>query len=318
MSFYSDSVFPTSGQSFVFDWISIVYLVIFLLAIIYGIRKGFFGVLFGLFGFALAFIGAWLLAKPMGGWIYTISGFGDGLTSSYNDLLVSKGAEHLVDTGKDSVNALLTVKYGSLNVMNWVVSRDELTKPATVLIDNCPSVLDYAYSSGNVPSFMQGYITSFVTRAVPEKATESLGFYLGNSLAHLTSIAIGFAVLLVVFLIVAAVLTHLSKKLNKVKGAGTLNRVFGGILGAVAGLIGISLVSGLLTAVSGLSADFYSYLDKTLYLSEDSVYTIGKMFYNHNFLQYFLGYFSSGVKAVVSPSSSESGALLKSVSSVLA
>ncbi|HBS02900.1 MAG TPA: hypothetical protein DEA63_03425, partial [Firmicutes bacterium] len=50
--------------------------------------------------------------------------------------------------------------------------------------------------------------------------------------------------------------------------------------------------------------EVYSFLDSTLKLSDPNAYTIGKVFYNCNFLEIFLGYFSSWIPSASSLSSS--------------
>ena len=73
------NLFPTSGQSFRFDWISIIFLVIVLLCVIRGIRQGFMSSLLQFVGLAIVFFLAYLLAKPLGQWLQSINGAGESV-----------------------------------------------------------------------------------------------------------------------------------------------------------------------------------------------------------------------------------------------
>lgn len=322
------NLFPTSGQTYVFDWISLVYLIIVLAAVVLYVKKGFLYGILSLFGLILAFFAAYLLAKPVGEWLYSLNSWGDSMLSSYNSFFVNKGASALVTTGNDAqdlyVYAYLATKgintNSSQNVMDWIVSSSQLTDttvfPSMLSAYAGKSLLDVALASVSLPSFIVGYVVSFVTAAVPASdPTLPLSEYLASSAAHLTFTAIAFVVLFVVFYIFVIVLKHFAKKLNNVKVVGPVNRILGGVIGLVIGVFDVVMISALLTALSGIEP-FYNFLDSVLHLSDGSVYTVGKMIYESNFLGVLLGYYNSIASSLslpnLGPSSSEAASLLSS------
>ena len=82
-----------------------------------------------------------------------------------------------------------------------------------------------------------------------------------------------------------------AKKLNHVKVVGPINRILGGVFGLFVAFVDLSLISGGVVALSA-NANIYAYLDTLLGLSDDTVYSIGKVFYNNNFLEMLMGYYN--------------------------
>lgn len=320
------NLLPSSGQTYAFDWISLIYLFIVVIAVVLYVKKGFLYGVLSLFGIVIAFFAAYLLAKPMGEWLYSLNSWGDGMLASYNSFFVGKGAPALVTTG-DSAQDLFVYAYfsskgintnSSKNVMDWIVSSSQLTDtaifPSQLTAYAGKSLLDVALSTISLPSFLVSYVTSFVTAAVPASdPTRPLSEYLASSAAHLTFTAIAFAVLFVLFYILVIILKHFAKKLNNVKILGPVNRILGGVIGLVIGVFDVVLISALLTSLSGIEP-VYNFLDSVLYLSDGSVYTVGKMIYENNFLGVLLGYYNSIAASLSLPdfgsSPSEAASLL--------
>lgn len=129
--------------------------------------------------------------------------------------------------------------------------------------------------------------------AVPETgATQNLAYYLSAPLASLVFVAIGFIFVFVIGYILLIIVKIFAKKLNHVKVVGPINRILGGVFGLFVAFVDLSLISGGLVALSA-NADIYAYLDTLLGLSDDTVYSIGKVFYNNNFLEMLMGYYNS-------------------------
>ncbi len=295
------SFFPEAGQTYVFDWISLIFLLIVLLAMANGIRKGFIRSALSFFAIAIAFFVAYLLAKPMANWIYGINGCGESLHSSMSSYFVSLGAKHPVSTGNEVADAIIYAQFGSKNAMEWVVSKSQLQ--ATVYGTE-KTVLDFALESVSLPSFLMGYVKNFILSAVPETATENLAYYLGQSASTLIMIAICFACLFVLTFIVTKILAVLlGLAFSHMPVIKWLDKLLGAAFGIVIGLIEVSYISAGLVALSA-NADVYNFLDGVLKLSDPSIYTVGKVFYNNNFLEIFLGYFSSWIPEATSSASS--------------
>ena len=295
------SIFPEAGQTYVFDWISLVFFLFFLLVVILSIHKGFIRSALSFFAILIAFFVAYLLVKPLANWIYGASGWGDTLASSFSDFFTKLGAEPPVSTGNEVGDAFILARFGSDNAMEWVLSKSDLTAeiPTTG-----KTVLDFALASVSLPSFLLGYAKDFILSAVPESASMNLAFYLGQSASSLLLVAICFAVLFLVTWILTFVIAHLiGKALSHCSVLRWLDKLLGAVFGVFIGFVVLSLLSAALVALSSIP-EVYSFLDSTLKLSDPNAYTIGKVFYNCNFLEIFLGYFSSWIPSASSLSSS--------------
>ncbi len=289
------SLFPEAGQTYVFDWISLIFLLVVILAMLNGIRKGFIRSALSFFAVAIAFFAAYLLAKPLANWIYGINGCGESLHSSMTSYFITLGNKHPVSTGNSVADAIIYVQFGSKNAMEWVVSKSQLQ--ATVYGTE-KTVLDFALESVSLPSFLMGYVKNFILSAVPETASENMAYYLGQSASMLLIISICFACLfLVVFVITKILAIVLGLAFSHLPMVKWLDKLLGAAFGIVIGLIEVSYISAGLVAFSAIP-EFYSFLDGVLKLSDPNAYTVGKVFYNNNFLECFLGYFSSWIPQV--------------------
>ncbi len=292
--------FPTSDQTFKFDWISLIFLLIVLFCIIRGLAKGFLYTLLNFFGMLIVFGIAYLLAKPIGEWLFTLNGWGETIQGNYANFFVDKGSQYLIATGNDIADAYVKTKFGSDNVMNWIVSQADLNEaiyPGAEM--TVAEVIQSRLGSVGVPSFLQSYVMNFLMNSLPESgATSTIAVYLSTSLASLTFVGIGFIALFVAGYIILIILKIIAKKLNHVKGIGVVNRLLGGLLGVCIAFVDISAFSAALVALSGIEP-IYTFLDSVLYLSDSSVYTIGKMFYNENFFGILMGYYNGIVSSVI-------------------
>lgn len=291
--------FPTSGQTFKFDWISLIFLLILLFCIIRGIRKGFLYSLLNFAGMLVVFFVAYLLAKPIGEWLFTLNGWGEALQGNYVNFFVNKGSQYLVSTGNDIADAYIKAKFGSDNVMNWIVSQQDLNSaiyPGAEM--TVAQAIQSRLGSVGVPSFLQSYVMNFLMNSLPETgATSTIAVYLSASLASLTFVGIGFVAVFVAGYIILFILKIFAKKLNRVKGIGGINRLLGGLLGILIAFVDIAALSAALVALSGIEP-IYNFLDSVLYLSDPTVYTIGKVFYNENFFAILMGYYNGIVSSI--------------------
>ncbi len=293
------SLFPTSGQTFKFDWISLIFLFVLIFCVFRGVRKGFIFSLLKLCGLTVVFFLAYLLAKPMGSWIYSLNGWGDSLKDNLVTVFVNKGSNYLVSTGNDIADAYIKLRFGSDNVMNWIVSQANLNEavyPGAEL--TVAEAIQSRLGSVGVPSFLQGYVMNFFMSALPESdATLSVATYLAMNVASLTFVAIGFIAIFIIGFIILFILKRFAKKLNKVKIVGPVNRLLGLLVGICVAFVDISALTALMVALSSFEP-IYNFLDGILYLSNDSVYTIGKALYNENLFQVLMGYYNGLVTAI--------------------
>lgn len=282
------SIFPEAGQTYKFDWISLIYLAIVIFSVIWGVHKGFIHSFLSFFGAIIAFFIAYLIAKPLGTYLYNLNGWGTGLRDHISSWFVERGAGHPIDAGNDVANAYIITKYGSQNAMEWVVGQAQLNEE----VYDGNTVLSLALASLGIPGFLQGTVNNLVLSAVPETASENLAFYFGEAIASLMFVALAFIVIFILVSVIFLIVRILTKNLNKIKVVGPINRILGGVLGLAIGLFYVTLASAGLSALSGIQ-QVYEFLDSQLCLSDSNVYTVGKMFYNNNFLQILMGYFDN-------------------------
>lgn len=282
------AIFPEAGQTYKFDWISLIYLAIVIFSVIWGVHKGFIHSFLSFFGAIIAFFIAYLIAKPLGTYLYNLNGWGTGLRDHISSWFVERGAGHPIDAGNDVANAYIITKYGSQNAMEWVVGQAQLTEE----VYDGNTVLSLALASLGIPGFLQGTVNNLVLSAVPETASENLAFYFGEAIASLMFVALAFIVIFILVSVIFLIVRILTKNLNKIKVVGPINRILGGVLGLAIGLFYVTLASAGLSALSGIQ-QVYEFLDSQLCLSDSNVYTVGKMFYNNNFLQILMGYFDN-------------------------
>lgn len=253
----ASTILPAAGQTVKFDYISIAYLVIVVLMLIIGIKKGFIAELLSLFGFVLALVGAIYLSKPFGNWLQNQFGWGDNMTNS---------------------------------VYSWILSK---SPDASQTLNNSEAAqaMPPILAGLSIPSIFNTYITNYVLALVPaDNASVAIGIYIAQAVTNVTFIAIAFLVLLILFSIVLFILKRLTKNINKAPVIGTLNRVLGAVIGLVIGCLIVTAVSYGATAFSSNQA-FSDWLSATLYLKDDTVWTFGKMVYEQNFLAYLIGFF---------------------------
>jgi uncharacterized membrane protein required for colicin V production len=258
------SFFPTNGETVKWDYFTIGYAVILLLCIILGGKKGFLLMLFSLLGVILAGLGAYLLCKPVGGWAQTINNWGATVNNNIFNYLSGK-----------------LTNGSSQAAFNAVVDR------ATAE----PYLTDDFFKEMGIPSIFYTYVRNFCLAAIPvSDPTFSVGYYIAQSATNYFFIGASFLVLFILFLIVVGIGKHFAKKATKSKVLGPVDHTIGAILGLVIGALYVIIISYGLSSVSGLITNFYAYLDKTLYLSDSTVWTVSKSLFVNNYFNVLLGF----------------------------
>lgn len=253
VTFYNPSTIFPSGQSIFFDWITIVYLAILVISLLIGIKKGMISMLVSLVGLAIAVGVAILLAKPCANWLQTTS-IGTNMSQSIYDWLAAKSP-----------------------YFGEVMTKTQAT-----------SYMPGIVNSIGVPGVFQDWVSSFALNSIPEVgASLAVGVYISRAVCNLGLIAISFLVLFIVFLIIMAVVAHLTKNINKTKFIGPLNRIFGGVFGLLIGCVFIAVLSYGLTMGVGIEG-FGNYISTALCLGDDTKWSFAKMIYEQNFLAMIL------------------------------
>jgi uncharacterized membrane protein required for colicin V production len=257
MTAFLYDILPSSTQSVQFDWISIVYLALVVLFLILGLKEGFAGALLGFLGVILSAFVSYFVCKPFGTWLSQQNGWGASLIQQIYDFLASKS------------------EYAS-----QVLDRSQ-----------AESVLPTALGAMGIPSFLNAYIIKAVLATIPESgASSAIGIYIAQAISPMIWESVAYLICFIVIDIVIALLHALVRKGRKAsKTFRWWDTLLGGILGLGEGCLVVVGVSFGLAAISA-NGQIYSYLDSVLHLTDDSVWTLGKMLFEQNFLLRLLGY----------------------------
>ncbi len=224
--------------------IDIAIIAIILLFLLIGFFKGFMKQILSTANWLLALVGAFLLVKPISG-LLTETAIQTTINNKIIDWIASKGAlfSEVIQTGQAS---------------------EQLTN---------------AISALGLPQFIANAIVNGLNLSSIE----------GKTLAEVLAPTIGNIVLtvftfLVLFILIMIIIKIVFRLLNKIfdKGVlGIVNKILGSALGIVKGLVLVSLVMLLVSAVSGLIPSLNDFLVIDLKLDADG-FGIGKYFYQSN------------------------------------
>ena len=250
-------IFPRSGQIITFDILTIIFLVVIVINLIIGIAKGFFKELISFFGFFLVLIGAYLLCKPVGNLLYGV--FGGAISNPIYDFLAGKNA-------------------GFAEVMTRSAAESQL-----------PDLLN----SIKIPSFFHSIFIKYIVGCIPEVDAEvslAVGKYTANSIGLLACTAIAFLAVAIVLLVILYIIKRLTRKINGVPIIGWLNRLLGGVLGLLAGLIIVAGIGSLLSMLTGISFINTTLIDVLkVPLGDDTRWSFAKLFIENDIVNMVLG-----------------------------
>ena len=250
-----NSLWPSSGQTLFFDGFSIAYIVILVLSLLIGAKKGLMKMFFSLFGLIICIAGAALLAKPVAALISNNTSLDETIVSSVYDWFLTKSP--------DVANVLTG-------------SQAEAAIPALL-------------TSLNIPAIFQPNITAIVLAAIPTVvASEAIGIYIAQVVAEYTMIAGSFIILFILFLIVIYILKNLFKKLAEHSFVKSVDRTVGAVLGLVIGLVIVTVVSYGLTFATSIGS-LNDAITTTLKLTDSTKWSFAKMVYEQNIIALLLG-----------------------------
>lgn len=246
----SGSILPATGQSIFFDWISIIYLLIVVASVFVGIKKGFLYSLVSFFGLAVAILVAFFVAKPLGEWIASSTGWGTKVTES---------------------------------VYNWLVSKND----ALSLIINkteAQTLLPGYFEQSGLPTAVANLLIPLIIPLIPDIGTKAIGTYMAEGVSGLAFTAGSFIVVFIIMLIIVAILKHFTNKINKIAIIGGLNRLLGAVMGVAIGVVFVSVISYGLNFFTCIP-EVNTFIVGQLKLDDPSSWSIGKMIYEQNFIQ---------------------------------
>ena len=238
--------FPQARQSIRFDWISIVYLVILVLSILVGIKRGFFKTLINALGGIIVIVVALLLAKPIGNML-----FGTGL--------------------KDAIFT---------PVQSWLIGKNS-SMEVVIPVENAAEALKTALGEIGTPAALIETLVNVILPFVPETGSFTPAEVIALGITNYVLIAGAFLVLCIVLFIVLMILKRFLNRLSEIEFIKWIDKTLGGVLGLVVGVCFVCFVSYGLTFLSTLPS-CQDFITKTMFLTDDSVWTFSKCIYQYN------------------------------------
>lgn len=241
-----------------FDVIGIVFLVILLVFLIIGFVRGFVSLALGLAKGLIAIFLASLLCRPIGIALNS-SSMGVGLTNKIETSLVELDP---------MFNEVITSENKQEFIEQELSSKLQATK---------------------LPQTICKYVSNLIAGKVeiPEGEEIHCGKFIASGISMFVLIIISFVVLAIVLFLILFIIQKLAKKINLIPLVGFANRITGAALGAVMSLLIISIFSYILSFAMALPWELADTIKNTLKLDQDQ-FTIGKFFYEHNVLKWFI------------------------------
>lgn len=238
------SFLPTNGQTIVWDYISIAFIVILIIAVIVNAVKGFATSLISLVAGLGSIVLAVLLATPVGNLLYQ-TGLGPSI--------------------QGGIDGWVSSSLGSLADM--ALTEENLAQ---------------AFSQLNIPEILAKPLTEMIANANLD--TASVAEAISTSLANYACIAISFIVLWIVFLVVFSLLGKLVKGINKIPLVGVLNHILGGVFGLAIGLLVCFLACYIIQLIGSMNGDLNETLSEMMHLTDEGAWSISKALYEINFI----------------------------------
>lgn len=233
-----------------FDIISIIYVVIVLIFLGVGIKKGFFKTLVSLIKNILSFIFAAFLSDPIAKTLLSTS-LGTSLNGKLLEFFNSKGSLYTTTVTEESLHELIS------NGLNNI----------------------------HLPESVHSTIFNSINKMVDLTAKEyTVGEVLAQCISYFIFLVVAFLILFIIIRIITGLLNKLFESLEQIPLIGSVNKLLGGAINLVIGVLFICLISYGLTFVVPLDNQFSTWVIETMKLNENDVFTISKFFYENNFL----------------------------------
>lgn len=235
------TLFPQAGQTIVFDYVTMIFLIIIISCIIIGIFRGFFSSIISL-GLSLgAGIISYFLCKPVA------------------DLLL---------LNSNIYNAFYNPIYSTISKYNNGALNMEITA------ENKQYILEFlASDEAKIPNF---YYDKISNEILSDSANNTLiSEVFAKNITHVAFYIVVFFALLLIFGIIFGILHHFLKKVDKVIKPLFINRLLGGVFGLVEGFftcLTICFIFYLLISINIINEDVINSISNTWFngLFDDS------------------------------------------------
>lgn len=194
------------------NWIDAAIIVILLIFIVFGIKKGFMLSVIDLFSFFVNTIISLFLAKPMRS-LLNMFGMENSLASSLYDKYSALGSDFTTDLIEYSKNK---------NITDFV---------------------NDAFKSSSLSEFSKKIFNGAINNGLSDKLanstneTVSLADIMSKSLAQFITVVSAFAICFILMYVLLIILKAISKKLNQSKFVNLFDKLFGACFGAVKGFL---------------------------------------------------------------------------------
>ena len=230
-----------------FDWISIIYIVIALIAIIAGFFRGLSKVLVRLIKSVVSLVLTVLFSAPVARLI-NATFIGDKWSSGIATSLAGNAAFQVTVTEANKQEAITT----ALNQLN-------------------------------IPTILNNPILKVFENTTIESET-TLAKLFGSLLAYYIILVFVFIIIFIISYLIAKLFEKLFNKLLDYSFIKAIDKVGGLLLGAVVGFIIISAVSLGISAIVSAGGNLANFFVTQMHLDEPDVVSISKYFYDQNFL----------------------------------
>ena len=230
-----------------FSVIDIVFISIFVLSVLVGLKRGFLKTLVSFIKGLASFVIAVFICKPLAT-LLTNSSVGSKLAVKISEYLVAKGGVFT----------------------------------ATVTAESKDILLSNALQEANIPSFLHEYISSLIV--IPSEGTVNMGNALALSITYYIYLGISFLLVFLLGLILMFLISKIFAVIEQIPFVGLINKVLGALVSGAMGLVVICFLTYVITLIVPTGNELSTWFVETMRLNDSEVFTISKYFYEHNFL----------------------------------
>lgn len=236
--------------------IDIVVILLTLIFILIGFKKGFFKQLLSFANWFLALIVSMFLVKPF-------------------TELISKTPVH-----------------GAVNnrIVAWIATKGPEFSQEYIAGAGSEQISEAISEGLNLPKFIADLVANGINFDVPDGTT--IADILAPSITHIVLYFISYLILFFGLMIILKITLSFFDKLFDKGVLGAVNQVFGGVLGAVKAFIIVSVAILILSIVGNLIPSVHDFLVSDLKLDEDK-FRLSKLIYEYNpLIELFKGFIS--------------------------
>lgn len=211
-------LFPQSGQTIVFDYVTIAFIIIILINIIVNSIKGFVSSFVSLLSGLGSIIISFFLCRPIGG------------------LLASNG--------------FLSEKISN-PIAGWINGFNDGMFNVEIPASNKEQFVEYINQNTKLPSFLLTKIDELIM--ADSSSGQTISQILANEIAMIVFCVIAFIVLFIIIKIVFFIIKKVTKNISNIPVIGPVNRILGGVFGLLEGVLSCFVVAAVFYLVFSIN-----------------------------------------------------------------